>query len=206
MKKGFTLAETLLVIVIIGVVAAMTIPNLIAKYEKQVTLSRLEKAYSAISQALMLARVEYGDPAGWEGLKDIPVFVEAYLVPNLKIVKNYGVITLGAAGYSIYYTQDGKTNTNLITMDIAPYIVELADGSALLFRNNQGGEILVYIDINGSAKPNIWGRDAFISMIEPKTGVFRFYKPGSCAVDGKDCGAEIMNAGWQIKDDYPIRF
>ena len=42
-RSGFTLAEVLITLGIIGVVAALTIPNLIAGYEKQVTISKLQK-------------------------------------------------------------------------------------------------------------------------------------------------------------------
>jgi len=46
MKKGFTLAEVLITLGIIGVVAAMTIPTLMTKYAKQRTETQLVKFYS----------------------------------------------------------------------------------------------------------------------------------------------------------------
>ena len=44
-QVGFTLAEVLITLGIIGVVAAMTIPNLIAKYQKEQTVVKLKKHY-----------------------------------------------------------------------------------------------------------------------------------------------------------------
>lgn len=41
MKKAFTLAETLITLGVIGVVAALTLPTLINSYKKQVTTARL---------------------------------------------------------------------------------------------------------------------------------------------------------------------
>ena len=65
LKQGFTLAEVLITLGIIGVVAAMTIPNLIASVTKTRTASELKKAYADISVAMRLAEGEFGDITGW---------------------------------------------------------------------------------------------------------------------------------------------
>ena len=41
MKKGFTLAEVLITLGIIGVVAALTLPSLITNYRKKQTVAQL---------------------------------------------------------------------------------------------------------------------------------------------------------------------
>ena len=52
MKKfGFTLAETLITLGIIGIVAAMTIPNLITEHQKRASVTKLQRAISVINQA-----------------------------------------------------------------------------------------------------------------------------------------------------------
>ena len=51
-KLAFTLAETLITLGIIGVVAAMTIPSLITNYNKHITEVRLQKFYSLCNQAI----------------------------------------------------------------------------------------------------------------------------------------------------------
>ena len=56
--KAFTLSEVLITLVVIGVVAAITVPNIIQSTNKQETLSRLEKAYSAISNGLRMSQQE----------------------------------------------------------------------------------------------------------------------------------------------------
>lgn len=53
MKRAFTLAEVLITLGIIGVVAAMTMPVLINNYQKKVTAVRLEKFYTIMSQAVI---------------------------------------------------------------------------------------------------------------------------------------------------------
>lgn len=54
-KKGFTLAEVLITLGIIGIVAAMTLPTLIGKYQEKVTMTKVKKAYSIINQAYQKA-------------------------------------------------------------------------------------------------------------------------------------------------------
>ena len=49
-KSAFTLAEVLVTLSIIGVVAAMTMPILIKNYQKHVLVNQLKKSYSVISQ------------------------------------------------------------------------------------------------------------------------------------------------------------
>ncbi len=52
-NNGFTLAEVLVTLGIIGVVAALTMPTLIDNHRKAVTEARLEKFYSLMSQAVL---------------------------------------------------------------------------------------------------------------------------------------------------------
>ena len=49
--KAFTLAEVLIVLGIIGVISAMTLPTLISNYQKQVLVNQLRKSHSLLSQA-----------------------------------------------------------------------------------------------------------------------------------------------------------
>lgn len=56
--KGFTLAEVLITLGIIGIVAALTIPNLIARNEERVRESQLKKAYSVLAQVHQMMIVQ----------------------------------------------------------------------------------------------------------------------------------------------------
>lgn len=65
MKKNytaFTLAEVLITLGIIGVVAAMTLPALVNKYKERELITQVKKTYTSINQALALAQVKYGTP------------------------------------------------------------------------------------------------------------------------------------------------
>ncbi len=61
-KFGFTLAEVLITLGIIGIVAAMTLPALINKYREQEIITRVKKTYTSIAQALELVQANYGTP------------------------------------------------------------------------------------------------------------------------------------------------
>lgn len=64
-KNGFTLAEVLITLVIIGVIAAITVPSLINKTNNQETVSRLKKAYSTLAQVTNKIIAEEGSPQNW---------------------------------------------------------------------------------------------------------------------------------------------
>ena len=59
-KVAFTLAEVLITLGIIGVVAAMTLPTLIANYKNKVLLNQAKNSYSKISNALLLVKTQNG--------------------------------------------------------------------------------------------------------------------------------------------------
>ena len=64
-KIAFTLAEVLITLGIIGVVAALTIPTLMANQRKKVVETRLAKFYSSINQAIVRSEVDNGDKKYW---------------------------------------------------------------------------------------------------------------------------------------------
>jgi len=67
-NAAFTLAEVLITLAIIGVVAVMTIPTLITSYKEKQTVTQLWKVYSTLSNAFKMAETEYGTIDTW-GLK-----------------------------------------------------------------------------------------------------------------------------------------
>ncbi len=64
-KTAFTLAEVLITLGIIGIVSAMTIPNLINKFEEKRTITLLKETYSMLSQAMIYVVNEHGPAATW---------------------------------------------------------------------------------------------------------------------------------------------
>ena len=64
-RSAFTLAEVLITLAIIGVVAAMTIPTLISKHQERQIVSHLTKAYATVSNAFKMAETEHGSIDTW---------------------------------------------------------------------------------------------------------------------------------------------
>jgi prepilin-type N-terminal cleavage/methylation domain-containing protein len=60
MKKGFTLAEVLITLAILGFVASLTIPSVVKNYRATQLESQFKKTYSSASQATMKIMVEEG--------------------------------------------------------------------------------------------------------------------------------------------------
>ena len=69
-KWAFTLAEILITLAIVGVVAVITLPNLIQKYQEKAIVNRLEKTYSLLQQSFQFAVEEYGYPSSWGLVRD----------------------------------------------------------------------------------------------------------------------------------------
>ena len=67
-KAAFTLAEVLITLTIIGVVAAMTLPTLIQNQQEKEKVVRLKKAYSVLNSAIQRAITEDGPISSWSGL------------------------------------------------------------------------------------------------------------------------------------------
>ncbi|MBR6163646.1 type II secretion system protein [bacterium] len=91
--SAFTLAEVLITLVIIGVIAAITVPTLMNKTNNQEYVSKLKKAYSTLSQATNLIIAEEGTPradkGGWA--KDADNVYNLYK-KHLNNAKECGVI------------------------------------------------------------------------------------------------------------------
>lgn len=103
-RFGFTLAEVLITLGIIGVVAAMTIPVMISSYNKHITETRLKKFYSLFNQAIKLSVAENGEVEGWDSYWDaakniydedgnvkensdvVDAAFEKYLAPYMKVM------------------------------------------------------------------------------------------------------------------------
>lgn len=93
--KAFTLSEVLMTLGIIGVVAALTIPVLIKKYEQMQTLSQLQKAYTSLSAAFNQAQTENGlfdtwGFLGWGNPSVADTIFSSTIVPKLNVAKNCG--------------------------------------------------------------------------------------------------------------------
>ena len=65
-KNGFTLAEILISLGIIGVIAAMTIPSLLHDSTKQATVGTVKKELSSLAQDVKMSEINNGPVANWD--------------------------------------------------------------------------------------------------------------------------------------------
>ena len=226
-KVAFTLAEVLITLGIIGVVAALTLPSVINNYKKQSTVAKLQKAYSVINQALKQSEVDNESSEYW----DDPVvtgsqsYFEKYYKPYLKGAKQcFSYQECGYDSRTPFKHKDDRPfyismDQNSLKQD--GFAFYLPDGTFYWFLTNtvKGAVTImrcedIYIDINGSKEPNVFGKDIFsfqryIFQRSARKGILPFgYDFGKVTVDaaciftGDLCAAKIMLDGWKITYPY----
>lgn len=225
-KKAFTLAEVLITLVIVGIIAALTLPTLIIKNQKEETAIKLKKAYSTLANAANLAISAEGPMETWElGANSDPQaaedFADTYLIPYLSVAKNCGTQTTGECEINYKYLNDASYST----LDSSNTRLFLNDGTLIygyVLKDGSGERFVIRIDINGKKSPNMSGRDIFAfnywanSSVNYK-GVFlpagisydreaiKSSSSSGCNKNAKGifCSTLIMKDGWKIADDYP---
>ncbi|MCD7878431.1 MAG: type II secretion system GspH family protein [Candidatus Gastranaerophilales bacterium] len=179
-KKGFTLSESLIALVIIGVIAAMTVPLIFAPYQEQAIKSSLKKNYSVLKQALDKYQVENGerirpDSIGSEEGKKLKNILINYLLVMYDC--GYGYTDYKKAcipnnsqnseeSSKNYKTYNGKSYIDLTRFDDGQFV--LNDGSLILFENaiKTSSRVYISVDVNGySKKPNQLGKDLFMFQL-----------------------------------------
>ncbi|MBR1754238.1 prepilin-type N-terminal cleavage/methylation domain-containing protein, partial [bacterium] len=91
--RGFTLAEVLITLGIIGVVAALTIPTLMQQHRRHVVETKFKEAVSILKQANALSKVDYGLNYNRESITPINnpdsayEYFNKYYVPYIKFRK-----------------------------------------------------------------------------------------------------------------------
>jgi len=172
-KNGFTLAEVLITLVIIGVVAALTISPLVNTYVESSTVSKVKKGLSTIAQAKKLAENQNGPIMGWEFSDSTQLW--NYLKPYISLAKDCGTSSECYPRGTLYYLNGDVYST---TSGNAPKFV-LADGSLMWLSKYDGKCVFqqpslsnirdicasVGYDINGSKAPNTIGKDVFYYYI-----------------------------------------
>lgn len=234
---AFTLVEVLLVLVIIGIIAAITIPPLVSNFQKQITINQYKKIYSTLSTAIKRSEADNRFVDDWDFSytayqpETNVIWVNTYITPYLTIADAC------ENGQGCWATQIKKPNGDEFTMypetnsNFLKY--RLPDGAviAVILRDDERIEVLV--DVNGSQKPNIMGKDVFDFWLLNKNSVSSTYTyvnpttggiyPCGYGVDitggsyssygcgknvaggsaGSFCGMKIIEDGYRINDDYP---
>lgn len=226
-KTAFTLAEVLITLGVIGVVAAMTIPTLIQANQKRVIEATLKEDYSIIQQVLKFT--EYDDvslelniPDNLAGMK---LWFETFLEPHLK----YSAICYDTAGC----WQDKGPTKNLqgntvawnrtgIGVGYGIITIKMLNGSNLCIDGyspadmkkwfgvtTSNSSLVIYVDANGDKLPNVIGKDIYI-IVWTEDGLFPAginemtdTVNANCSVTGIGfyCLMKVKNNGWEIPND-----
>ena len=210
-RVAFTLAEVLITLAIIGVVAALTIPNIVTKYQKRKTVTQLKQTYTLLQNSFKMAENDYGDKNNWEFPNNNNEFFQTYLKPYLKVVKKYSHNeieniakrkTLNGTSYAEIFDHYQLANGSLVSIGVCKYCIPSC--------------VTILIDINGTKEPNRGGIDIFRYSFTTDDGLAPTGKDlnrndlktkgsGACTKkqNGHYCPRLIMIDGWQISKDYP---
>lgn len=223
-RLGFTLAEVLITLGIIGVVAAITIPTLLTKLNNRHTESMLREDYSILQQ-MMTSANDDGAMSSITDLNNMTVmksWFQTYFLPYIKVA-NVCYDTKGCwiddakypngasvVGTVVTATGCGGTtisfqlyNGSSICMD--DYKVALFDVYGI---KSDEASLVFYLDTNGNKKPNVVGKDIFVFAYKPD--IEKIVPAGfdrtvaeierNCSKRGNGfwCVMFIKNRGWKI--------
>lgn len=190
---AFTLAEVLITLGIIGIVAEMTIPVLVQNVNEAQYYAGAKKAYSTLSQALLMIA---SDPNLMMDTTDQNTTRDSFL----KVMRTMGQGTdAQLLGTTVYH--DYKCYSSGYTISASQAASYSTDAGILLvfFVNNcnnitDGYCSELYYDTNGLSKPNMQGYDFISFWLLKKNGTYQIQpkgKPGSG--DGYSCSLPACN-------------
>ncbi len=182
-RSAFTLAETLIVLAVIGVVAALTLPNIIINVQERIRVSQVNSAYTLLLNATKNLIEGEGSIDSLTKFPDRvrPTKFEELLPKYLNIVKVCGKLKTGCIAYS-YTALDGSSVAGVTT---ANYTYRLKNGIGIKVNTETNSDCLqdmtlekflnnnvnkgtyatacyeILVDINGPAGPNKSGVDYF---------------------------------------------
>jgi len=214
---AFTLAEVLLTLAIIGVVAALTIPAVITKVTKDQYVTGLKKAYNTLRAVEREAIQEHGPVENWEwpAGNETQQF-ERYFLPRFDVLKN----CCATDEKGCFAEGLTRINGNPWTTDFNStsfYKIVTSDGMSWAYLNSGYSDSLnvrgwFYVDVNGLKGPNRLGRDIFSFDFFPSNLGIKpggsYYSYGitpiptsdvdlncSTSSNGEYCAAKVLSEG-----------
>lgn len=210
--EGFTLAEVLITLGIIGVVSALTIPTLISNHKKHVIETKLAKYYTNVNQAFLLSEVENGPRNSWDYSLNSQDFYETYLARYLNAVKTDKPVdkrfltvyfadgTKASMGYTRCFNFYPKASTQ------TPNACANYDAENKLAK--YGKDQFNFIICNQNASRKFESSTELCGEQQPNhvpTGYETMYNDCKNINSGIRCTDLIEINGWKIPKDYPIK-
>lgn len=208
-KNGFTLAEVLITLVVIGIIAAITIPALMKNTQNQELKTGLLKGEVVLTNALKLYEAKNGYklvPSAFvydDG--DDRVYIVDEILPFLSKAKNCNKAGCVARTDEIYKTYNSSQYINHSLLDDGQLI--LSDGM-MIFVENYLSNIYFSIDVNGYQKPpNKAGHDLFFFQLNPEGHLVPMGTEGTayteCSLSSNSTGNGIGCTAKALRDsDY----
>ena len=214
---AFTLAEVLITLGVIGVVAALTMPALISNHKKKVYVTQLKKSVNTLSNGFrqMLAD-ENVDSLEYTALLEPSQSGGKFTLNPSVLPKYFNIVHQedNFASYSLIY----KSLRNVTTYGhqaggFSPCSrITTADGAQLCIAQDLYGDgISVLIDVNGHNRlPNTVGLDVFAAdfnlngMLEIEGGsLSNTHETDACFgsqgyASGTDCLNNVIMHNWEI--------
>ena len=197
-RSAFTLAEVLITLGIIGVVAALTIPTLVANYRENVLMAQFKKSYATVANGFRMSEIDNGDMKDWPmgSQMDVQDFWTTYIKPYF----NSAQICMDDNDCGYHYLNNVEWSGqwwSLVT-DETRLFFKLVDGTVIFMPRNttniDGSPSYVnyfYIDVNGPKKPNKLCYD-----------VFTFTRGTDKGISPRGCAKEIIGNNWKIPSNY----
>ncbi len=173
-RNAFTLAEVLITLGIIGIVAAMTLPIIVEDYRKKSTAESLRKAYAELNSGLQMAISDYGDIKNWDysDPSEMALWAEKYIQPYFKVLKAQDCSTnrtFSCIGVPMPEKMGGDYRP--YGLFSPPYIIVTSGGAAkafVFYKYNYYPEVRVFVYLNLPRKSKaIRGRDVFLFVLNP---------------------------------------
>lgn len=188
-KNAFTLAETLIVLTIIGVIAALTIPAVMFNTDKRVSMTGYKRAISSLNQAIDMSRTELKfqpQPKCYTGTTTQCSALFDYMKDVMQVQKYCKEKSLDSG----CLPEDYKKSDCLKDLNDVPSFVT-TDG--MIYFSTGNGAQSFGVDTNGTRGPNKAGYDVFYVQIGGTSTTMQLYEPAAGCVDnGGITGSELL--------------
>lgn len=230
-RKGFTLAEVLITLGIIGVVAAMTLPSVIGNYQKVQTVSQLKKVYTTLNQAFKRSEADNESSVYWKTGGTTQEYFNTYWKPYLNVLRycsgGMGEKDCNYKSSTPWKRANGLQDALLVVYDAqrVPFILSdgtfvsilthsgygSAEGSVtdgVVNGNTGGADRRILIDLNASGNPNQFGKDVFLFERVPGKGIMAYGYQEDKNTINENCskdGSGFMCAAKLMQDGWQIK-
>ena len=206
MKKAFTLAEVLIVVSIVSVVAAITMPQFITSQFEDQMATKLTKVQGVLGNAIEVATRSNGMISDWG------TSVNNYykiISPNLKIDTNANsgqgafadkwTFLSGSSGNA--QTSKGYGNMTNFTLTDGTAVGMRMDSNKAFYgvssqKFSNSNFLVILVDLNGKKGPNVLGRDMYFFVLADKGLIPAGIDSAATCVKGQSgstCTAKFLN-------------